>query len=283
VICDYPVQTYYEYVQPYRDSFGLIAQAPANDRDGGDSSHRIGLFYGGLYLLFKDNKVVMQKVEKDLDADLAKITVGPGKFIRHPDHKMWYSNPDNFSRDQTISLIAVLGLFDSPEHRKLIRQNLQNVLDNHGFFPNRLQNWTNAEKHLPYDYNDIIGPDDFGLYIRAMRSEKWKWALWVTDSQTFLQSLINVVMSYVDNTSTSNDVNHTMRLLVSKHIWPTWWTRSAAYIYFNFRNYSPDTPESGHATSPVQSAWNYYFREAAYGPAIHKEFQCIIDKEFLGR
>ena len=283
MICSYPVQTYYEYVQPNRDQFGLIAQSAHGNRDGGDSANRIGLFYGGLYFIFKDNKLELSKIEKDFNKDLQKITVGAGKFVRHPDPKMWYSNPGNFSRDQTTALIATLSLFDSPEHRAIIKANFDNIRKNGWFYPNHLKNWTNEEKKLPFDYNDIIGPDDFSLYVRGLHNQKLKWTLWLTDSQTFVQALINIVASYVDKDSTSNDLNLTMRLLVAKEVWPTWWTRSATYLYSHYRGYAPNPKETTPATSGVQSAWNNYFAPDYDGPAIHKVFQCVIDKEFLGK
>lgn len=279
--CDQTPQTYYEMVEPHRDQWGLIAQS-GPDRDGGDSAHRTGIFYAGLYYMFKDNKVIISKIQKDFEKDLDKLTVGPGQFIRHPDPTKWYSNPGNFSRDQTKSLVVAMGLFDGPKEKKLLSENFQNLKDNYGFYPNRLKNWTNAEKKFPYDFYDVANIGDYAMYVRAMKAEKYKWFLSIGDIQIFAQSLINIVRSYTDPDDTSNDLKMTLILLQAKHQWPTFWSKTGEYLYYKYRNFATPTKEMGTATSGVQSAWNYYFRPENGGPALHKVYQCIIDKELGG-
>ena len=283
IICDQTPQSYYEYVQPNRDQWGLIAQSPGNDRDGGDTAQRTGAFYTGMYFLFKENKVVIKKIQKEFEKELDKITVEPGRFVRHPDPSKWYSNYENFSRDQTTSIVIAMGLYGGVKEQLCLQKNFQNLLDNKGFYPNRLKNWDNQVKSLPYDYNDIAGPSDYSTYIRALKLNKWKWALYLGDVQTFGQALINVVASYVTPNETSNDINFTLTLLQAKDTWPTLWTRAAEYVYYNFRAFAPDTAEMGRASNPVQSAWNHYFDPRAHGPAMHKVFQCVIDKELSGK
>ena len=279
MLCDVPVQTYYEYVQPYRDSFGLIAQGEGDGRDGGDSAHRTGVFYLGLYLLFKDNKVVVKQIEQDFKKDLNKITIGPGKFVRHPDPAKWYSNPENFTRDQTTPLIIALGFFDDVENRKIIRQNLQNIFDNSSFYPNRLKNWTNEEKVFPFDYNDPAGPSDYGMFVRALKKENYKPLLWFSDIQLVGDSLLRVFFSYFNNKSTSNDLNYSLILLQAQRTYPTWWSDIATYIYFNFKRRSPATVW-GEGSSGVMSSWNYYFRPEANSAPLNLIYQCIIDPSF---
>lgn len=280
MICDAPVQTYYEYVMPYRDSFGLIAQSPADNRDGGDSAHRLGVFYYGLWELFKDQPLVEEKIYQDFKTDLAKITIGPGQFVRHPDPTKWYSNPNNFTRDQSIPLIVALGAFNRPADQSILWSNLHNVLHNGGFFPNKLKNWTNEEKVFPFDYNDPAGPSDYGLYIRALRIQKYRWFLWVGDALLLGNSFLRIAYSYFDNTDTSNDLNFTLHLLQAKNIWPTWFSHFAYRIYFQGRLMSPLTPEDPYPQSGVESAWNYYFRKSAHSPPLNKIYQCIINQEF---
>lgn len=279
ILCDQPVSAYYEYVEPYRDSFGLIAQSPHNDRDGGDSSHRIGVFYYGLYLIFKNNEVIVTQIKNDFQKDLKKITIGPGEFIRHPDPSKWYSNPNNFTRDQTLPLIISLGTFESEENKKMITNNLKNIFNNKGFFPNKLKNWTNEEKRLPFDYNDPAGPSDYAVYIRSLKNENWRWYLWISDTFLVGQALIRIGFSHFDKTDTSDDLNFTLHLLQAKYNWPTWWSKLAQYLYFNYKQKVLPTKEMGEGSSGVQSSWNYYFRTEADGPPLHRIYECIIDKE----
>lgn len=273
MICDSVPPTYYEQlVNPYLDQYGLINQQTDSGPDGGDSSHRIGVYYLGMFLTYKDNKVIIEKIKKNFESDLNKIKIGPGKFIRNPDLSKWYSNEKNFSRDQTFSLILSLGFFDKTDE---IKENFFNLLKNKGFYPNELNNWDNSEKKLP-NYNDIATVSDYGNYIRSLKIYWLYPYLLISDINLFFNSIIRSFYSYYDKTDSSDDINFTMNILQSEEIMPTPLSKMAKIIYANFKSSNLPIKYS----SPIQSAWDYYFRSDSGNPPLNKLYYCLIKNYF---
>lgn len=263
-----PMEYYYQMVEPFRDKFGLITQ---KDFDGGDSAHRTGLFYLGLYLNYKDDGQVLVEIKKDFDKDLAKLEYRKGHFVRHPDESKWYSNPKNFSRDQTTPLIVALGAFGEKEN---VRENMDQLIGTFGFYPNSLKNWTNKEKVFPLDYRDFAGMSDWGAYVRAL-DLKWAYPyLLISDAQLLGSSVIRVWFSHVDQDDSSDDLNLTTHLIQSELNMPTPLSKLAKFIYKTkiINRSHPDT-------SPIHSYWKYYFSHEAHNrPPIDKLFYCPIEK-----
>lgn len=274
MLCDFDPSYYERLITPYKDSYQLIVQ---KDLDGGDTAHRIGIYYLGLYLIFKENTVYLQKIKNDFKNDLNKIKIGSGEFVRHPDKSKWYSNPKNFSRDQTTPLIIAMGFFDE---KKDIKSNLVSLLLNFGFYPNDLKNWSNEQKTFPNDFNDIASPVDFGHYIRALNYEKLKLFLYFSDSVLLANSLIRIFFSYYDKTDTSDDLNFSLSLIQAKEKFPTFISNFATKIYFKYKKNSEKPYPNYKEENPIQSAWDYYFREESLAPPLNKIYRCIIPKYF---
>lgn len=77
---------------PYQDHWGAITQL---DGDGGDAAYRNALF---VILLKLDGQRIAANARWYMW--LQNFCESPGVYRRHPDPKKWYSNPNNFSRDQ---------------------------------------------------------------------------------------------------------------------------------------------------------------------------------------
>ena len=92
------------------DAYGIIAQKDIT-QDGGDSLHREGMYAFGMKMRYDylNNKAYVEGIPKDrppTEQILSKFEIKPGIYIRHPDAKKWYSNPETTSRDQVFPLIA---------------------------------------------------------------------------------------------------------------------------------------------------------------------------------
>ena len=265
-----PPAIYYEMINPYRDKFGLITQ---KDFDGGDASHRTGLFYLGLYLNYKEDENKVIAIQKRFEEDLKKIEYKKGHFVRHPDPTKWYSNPKNFSRDQTTPLIVALGFLNKKDS---VYENMIQLIESFGFYPNILKNWTNKEKVFPLDYRDFAGLSDWGAYIRAL---EWKWAypyLLISDTQLFGSSLIRLWFSHVDQDDSSDDLNLTIHLIQSDLVMPTPLSKLSKWIYKKKL-----VNRSHNQTNSIHSYWEYYFSHIDHNrPPIDKVFKCPIEKHF---
>ncbi len=91
-------------IEKYRDKYNLIAQA---DGDGGDTLNKTALYWGARQILNKGSAV-------GYDLDLTDIATGleHGRYRRHPDDTMWWSNPNNVTRDQMAPTEAAMALWD---------------------------------------------------------------------------------------------------------------------------------------------------------------------------
>lgn len=266
-----PPAYYYEMVQPYRDRFGLITQKDES-MDGGDAAHRTGIFYYGLYLRFEKNKDELKNIKTRFLHDLKKLRKGPGRYVRHPDSHKWYSNPNNFSRDQNTPLVIALGAFGETAE---INANLGQVIESYSFYPNKLRNWTNAEKVLPYDFRDVAPPSDWGMYIRALNETNYYHLLYFTDLQLLGNALTRMVISFYDPKDTSDDINYTLLLLQADRVMPTFISKLAKWIYTRFR--TPIALQGAPSTiNGVDSAWAYYFEYDAVRPPLNKVYQCTL-------
>lgn len=272
MICDVPppISYYEEMVSPYRDSFGLIAQGDS-DRDGGDTAHRIGVYYFGLYLLYKENKIILSQVKEMYLKDLGMITKEKGLYVRHPDEKKWYSDPANFSRDQSIPITVSLGAFNEKER-------LQDLFDRHikrfGFYPNIKKNWTNEVKTFPFDYRDVMGPQHLGMYIRSFNSKKYSPLLYITDIGLLGDVIAILVDTYFKPSKTSNDINVSLLLLQSEDRFPTFISRLAIKVYTKYRQLSFPTKVGFKSNKPIQTAWDYYFEYP--DPPLGEVYICPI-------
>lgn len=169
-------------IKSYIDSFGMITTLPG---DGGDScAHGCSIIYALMCLGATD--VFKQYPQLVPLTYVSKLEKSNGRFVRHPDPAMWYSNPATFSRDQLIPLICLLGYVGHTHrltrlfvaHLKLLLMFAWNTLPNG---PTPYTQWK-----LP----DLCGPDILGLYIRAFDWKLLYPLLFICDIPTLIGAII---------------------------------------------------------------------------------------------
>lgn len=175
----------YENFKPFIDKWGLIAQNIASGADGGDSAHRFGIIFsclkilGAKYWISNDRLLdeyyfyAMAHYEKSLNT-----------YVRHPNPEMWYSNPMNFSRDQTTMIVkSMLVMGDKGRIQGVIGE----IFKRFGFHKNEYPNYTKPgdadyKKKVP----DIITPSEIGDWLRSFRSPLLYPLLCIIDSFKFI-------------------------------------------------------------------------------------------------
>jgi hypothetical protein len=93
----------------YFDDHGLIVQ---KDGDGGDTAQREGWVWFGIYLRDYLRDPWHLKPPKPFSETMDLLESDrTGQFRRHPFQADWRSDPNGFSRDQLIPLIAAIGVY----------------------------------------------------------------------------------------------------------------------------------------------------------------------------
>jgi hypothetical protein len=136
----------------YFDSNGLLVQ---RDGDGGDTAQREGWAWFGIWLRtvkLKMTSPVVLPISFDATMNLLEDPRRPGEFRRHPTQPGFKSDPDAFSRDQIIPLVAALGVWSDQGRLK--------------------RSWA-AKRPCHFvltcvqGTQDVLGPDVVNLYRRA--------------------------------------------------------------------------------------------------------------------
>jgi hypothetical protein len=217
-----PAEEAVNSVLKYRDSFGLITQA---NGDGGDTAQREGMINVLCYLLYKSELITSEYWHyiKIRSGDVFR-KLGPSfeGYRRHPDKRKWYSNPNNFSRDQSVALCLAFGFVD------LLRLEFfwSEHKDRWFFYPNTRRNFGVKGWKIP----DITGPSHFGQFIRGFMAKRWRWLLYFTDSFDFFHSLSRYIKGHLDKDH-ADDLNFILSLLQAKVRYPTFWNKWALWVY----------------------------------------------------
>lgn len=212
----------------YRDQWNLLTQA---SKDGGDTAQRTGSLYTLLFALGQvaDDKGV--GTYQGFTEDLHRLRVAPGRYVRHPSSQdpingryiPWYSNPNNFTRDQSVVLQSALVLSgDKDSLRELVQARKQNY-----FMHFNTESYDDSEeirKHSP----DIPSPIEFAQFIRGL--DMW-WArplLYILD----LQLLLDVFFRSLNKRNLWDTDNSMMPVMLScLGKWPTFIGKLARYLY----------------------------------------------------
>lgn len=151
-------------LEPFRDSRGALVQ---RDGDGGDSAYRTALYICLMFLSGNQKSAGYQ-----WDLWLKNFCVAPGLFRRHWDEKKWYSNPNNFSRDQfEKSFLAMLLLDWRMTLVTVARQFLFRLS-----FHQNIHKGTDCEGMKCYKMPDLIGIGEIRNLIRTFFL--LYWAIW---------------------------------------------------------------------------------------------------------
>lgn len=235
------LQQVYEIIEPNVDYDGLIVNI-AEQHGGGDTAQREGMFYYALATAFPNEATLEAKLVFD------KLEIEFGKFVRHPGQgPEWYRDVKDFSRDQTIPLVIAMGaLKDSLRLKRHIDV--------------ALKNWFRAQN------GDILwAPHHIAMYLRAYHLAESKPVsclsrvmIYLGDVSMIFASLFCVVYAYL-NPHHSDDLNHTMLLLQSQDVSPTWFGKLACRIYSAWRPSIKGTVETWGPLSAMEAYFSPSF------------------------
>lgn len=176
---------------PFIDKFGLVAQKDTAGADGGDSAHRFGLTYSCLKLL--NLPFFGTDLDTYYDKAIEQYKVTDELYTRHPDKDKWYSNPKNFSRDQTTMLFkAMLMRGDSGRLRGIF----VGILKRFGFHHNVYPNYAKPnDPEYKWKIPDTLTPSEIADALRSYRS------VWLYPVISFLDlfKLVDVYLAERDD------------------------------------------------------------------------------------
>jgi hypothetical protein len=185
------------------------------DGDGGDTAQREGWAWFGNWLRANVLKISSPvELPKSFAYTMNKLEhpSRPGEFRRHPTQPDWKSDPDAFSRDQIIPLVAAMGVWGDLDRLR--------------------RSWA-AKKpcHLIFTCvqgtQDVIGPDLVNLYRRA-----WGEAPDPSGDE-FLVGSVGTRLALAQNKpeDVGDDLNLIVELLMAKVRSPSAATEKAAALY----------------------------------------------------
>lgn len=270
----------------YVDAYALIVQ---RDSDGGDTLQREGMYAFGKWLRYNrsTNTAVVEDVpDKDRDPKqvMDRLEVKPGIYVRHPDPKQWYSNPNTTSRDQLVPVFAYCAAHeDYPRLGRLFWASLKR-----GFFAqNTIRAGANQnERKVP---DTLLG--HLSLFIRAggyWTAPFYPWLL-VTDSVSLAGTLLQQIPIHYVTASGKlrfkelrdvDDNNSIIQMLVAAHFKPTpiSWLNRQVYAYTRRPNYGNTVLGE---RNPVMGALAWYHRaEAGGNPEMAELYRPLINEYF---
>jgi hypothetical protein len=186
------------------DRHGLIVQT---DGDGGDTAQREGWAWFGSWIrerVLNDPWHVRRSLTFEQAMNFLEIGK-TGTFRRHPDQ---WSDPKDFSRDQTIPIVAALGVWEDYERL------------------NRL--WTKTtERHHRAQNGDLIAPDVANLFDRARDIKPEA----LGDVQLVAGVWARIAQTLRNRDDVGDDLNLIILLLMSKLRFGDRYTASAITAY----------------------------------------------------
>lgn len=207
----------------YRDDWKLITQA---DKDGGDTANRTGALY--VYLKFLNSEVDdrAKPIKEGLAYDLFELEKQSGRFVRHSDPSRWYSNINNFTRDQSILIQAALVMYDLKHTMfRIFKQRLKRM-----FFHFNTEEGDDRPETKKTKWPDPPAPIEFAQFIRGMEC-KWLYPLlWLLDLQLVIDVLI-VRPITIKQGNKDFDSNYLPILIASLYKGKTMWGLLAKKIY----------------------------------------------------
>lgn len=266
------------------DSYAIIVQ---RDGDGGDSLQREGMYAFGKWLRLQNNgqEVFLEIPERRDNAKIiAKFEVQPGIYVRHPDPKKWYSNPDTTSRDQIVPLLAYCAAYS--DHPRLWR--FFKAVARRGFFMQNIQRAGDVPKKWKAP-DTLLG--HLGLFIRAggAYTDPLYPLLFVTDSLDLVATLLYQFPLHFEQTAKRfrikelrdvDDNNDIIAQLMAVHFKPTpvsWVNRQ---LYSMTRRWNYGNTKLGEL-NPVMGSLAWYHRSENRGnPEMAELYRPLIEKYF---
>lgn len=230
----------------YIDNFKMVVTL---QKDGGDScAHGCAIFYG----------IVAKTGLFNGEKYLTRLERSPGRYCRHPDPTMWYSNPDTLSRDQLTPLLCLLGLLKSKRRNDLFIEHLKHGL----FFAWNVR--MNAALPNTSDYAwkipDLTGPEIWACWIRAYRFWPLYPLLMFFDIQTLIGGIqyrwfspSTIQMNQVIVTDFSTRVMPTLTSLLARFVYGK--VVSTKALDANWGESTPFNPPVNQYLDPVIQTW----------------------------
>lgn len=177
--------------KPFIDKFGLIAQKDTSGADGGDSTHRFGIIISCLKMLGQKYWVTNDYVVDDYyNQTIVRYMTADDVYTRHPDPEKWYSNPLNFSRDQTTMLLkSMMVMGDKIKIKGLAIKLIKNL----GRYPNVYPNYAvPGEDRYKKKFPDIITPNGIADFVRSLGGKLFYPLLCILDLARFVDIALAV-------------------------------------------------------------------------------------------
>lgn len=246
----------------YRDSLGLITQT---DNDGGDSAQRHGAF---IFL----NSVLEDQATAIMEHSKRRFYIASDdRYVRHPDQTKWYSNPDNFSRDQHTPLVLAAG---AVKDKHALKHMFVQHIKRFGLYQNTRD--SNGNKKIP----DIMSPEHLGYYIRAAWQCKLYWALalyplLLIGDLFMLLGIIITNMQAAKNPDFCDDINGQLAIMQANISLPTPVTllcnmlfkkRSVTFANLTTNSCSNEVESRLRPLTGTESSSAWYFRPSTNAP-----------------
>lgn len=266
------------------DSYAIIVQ---RDGDGGDSLQREGMYAFGKWLrLQNDGREVFLEIPERQDSRkiMSKFEIEPGIYVRHPDPKKWYSNPDTTSRDQIVPMLAYCAAYeDYPRLWRFVK-----AAAKRGFFMQNVQRNGDVPKEWKVP-DTLVG--HLGLFIRSggAYTDPLYPLLFVTDSLDLVGTLLaQFPLHFVEAAKKFrmkeprdvDDNNDIIAQLMAIHFKPTpvsWLNRQ---LYAMTRRWNYGNSKMGEL-NPVMGSLTWYHRSENLGnPEMAELYRPLIEQYF---
>ena len=272
------------------DAYAIIVQ---RDLDGGDSLHREAMYAFGSYLRYDrlQNKVIVSPAPSERPSPsetISKFEISPGIYVRHPDPKKWYSNPETTSRDQLTPVIAYCAAYE--DYPRLLRL-FEEVAKRGMFAQNVYRNWDDGVAQgwkIPDPMH--LNTADF------IRAGGW-WtaplypALLVFDSLDLVGTVISLLpLHWKDDhlfprwreEGDVDDNNTIVKHLLAAEYKPTPFSALNRYVYSTFRGRNLGNSVLGEH-NPVMGSLAWYHRNTHGGegnPEMAELYRPLVEEYF---
>jgi hypothetical protein len=231
-------------IEPNIDDYGLIVHN-LEQWGGGDTAQREGMWSYGMALAFPEK---CAEIRERFERSLQLLERSPGNYSRHtlvPGAPDWYADASDFTRDQSIPLVAAMGrlkmrdrlkaFFDANLKRGMIAQNGRDPW----WWPYYLAFWVRA--------------------LAESKSQTWQPylspLLWLGDISLIFASVVKCIQASLDEEH-SDDLNFQIILIQSNSVTDTPYAKFARWIYSNFRPALKGTLETW---GPASALEHYFF------------------------
>lgn len=265
-------------LKDYQDEFGFIGHRDSRRPNGlefGDGTQRLGTWYVAQYLKHPQNDSLHIENSKKLAEQLRLITrwtlqkkqteLTP-QWVRHWDERFWEGQLWIGSRDNFEPIFRAAIIYSKYNYEVLAFAELmlKELKKRKGLLWNYKHIWPKPE-YEPKLPDFILYWDLKAMELRFKKPWYRHFFLWFLDLDTLINSIIRVVKSRIDQHSTSDDLNHQLRLAFQQGID---WTFTAFLARLIYRLRGRSGPRGGKKLNGpgTWTAWLHYYNETRDPP-----------------